>query len=162
LQPSSQFYNVYTYHNVSYFVEKAAFADLTYHLTDRLEGTVGTRYSSNSQSFHVLANGLFGVYDISGNSSDSAQTYLATLRYKPEANLTLYARAASAYRPGGPNIVSPIQIAAGAPSTFGPDKLWNYEVGLKGSLWGQRIRYSADAYHMDWKDMQLNVIIHGG
>ena len=162
LPPSSPFYNVYTYHNVSYFVEKAVFADLTYHLTERLDGTVGTRYSSNSQSFHVLSNGLFGVNDIAGNSSDSAETYLATVRYKPETNLTLYARAASGYRPGGPNIVTPIQIAAGAPSTFGPDKLWNYEAGLKGSFWGERIKYSADAYYMDWKDMQLNVIIHGG
>jgi outer membrane receptor protein involved in Fe transport len=162
LPPSSPFYNVYTYHNVSYFIEKAIFGDLTYHLTDKLDATVGARYSSNNQSFHVLSNGLFGVYDIAGSSSDSADTYLATIRYKPEATLMLYARAASGYRPGGPNIVSPIQIAAGAPSTFGPDKLWNYEAGLKGSLWGQRIKYSADAYHMDWKDMQLNVIIHGG
>jgi outer membrane receptor protein involved in Fe transport len=162
LPPSSPFYNVYSYHNVSYFIEKAVFGDLTYRLTERLDGTVGARYSSNNQSFHVQSNGLFGVYDIPGNSSDSAETYLATIRYKPEATLMLYARAASGYRPGGPNIVSPIQVAAGAPSTFGPDKLWNYEAGLKGSLWGERIKYSADAYHMDWKDMQLNVIIHGG
>jgi outer membrane receptor protein involved in Fe transport len=162
LPPSSPFYNVYTYHNVSYFVEKAVFGDLTYHFTERLDGTVGARYSSNNQSFHVQSNGLFGVNDIQGNSSDSAETYLATIRYKPETTLMLYARAASGYRPGGPNIVSPIQIAAGAPSTFGPDKLWNYEAGLKGSLWGDRIKYSADAYHMVWKDMQLNVIIHGG
>jgi len=162
LPPSSPFYNVYTYHNVSYFEEKAVFGDLTYHFTERLDGTVGARYSSNNQSFHVLSNGLFGVNDIPGSSSDSAETYLATIRYKPETTLMLYARAASGYRPGGPNIVTPIQISAGAPATFGPDKLWNYEAGLKGSMWDERVSYSADAYHMDWKDMQLNVIIHGG
>ena len=99
LPPSSPFYNVYTYHNVSYFEEKAVFGDLTYHFTERLDGTVGARYSSNNQSFHVLSNGLFGVNDIPGSSSDSAETYLATIRYKPVTTLMLYARAASGYRP---------------------------------------------------------------
>jgi outer membrane receptor protein involved in Fe transport len=55
-----------------------------------------------------------------------------------------------------------VQIALGAPRTFGPDKLWNYEAGIKGSLWNQRIIYSADVYHMAWTNIQLNVLIDGG
>ena len=160
LPPSSPYYNVYTYSNTSYFKEKAIFGDLTYHLSDRLEGTVGTRYSSNDQSFRYTNSGnlVGGVPgEFGGDSSDSAETYLATVIYKPAAEMSVYLRAASAYRPGGPNILNPATAAAGAPASFEPDKLWSYEAGMKGSLWNHRITYSADIFQMDWKNIQVGV-----
>lgn len=162
LPSTDPFFNVYSYNNISYFREKAVFGDLTYHLNDRVEGTVGIRYSSNDQSAHWMSTGILGVNDFSIASSDSAETYLATISYKPTSEMTLYVRSASAYRPGGPNIVNAVEVAAKAPVTFGPDKLWNYEGGLKGSLWSQRINYSADIYHMDWSNIQLDVSTNAG
>ena len=47
MPPSSPYFNVYTYSNTSTFIEKAIFGDVTYRLTDQLEGTAGVRYSSN-------------------------------------------------------------------------------------------------------------------
>jgi outer membrane receptor protein involved in Fe transport len=165
LPSSSPYYNFFNYNNTSIFNEKAVFGDLTYHLTDRLEGTVGMRYSVNDQSFNAVDSGLLvgGVTaGLAGASRDSAETYLGTVTYKPTSNTSLYLRAASAYRPGGPNVVSAqLVAAAGAPPTFGPDRLWNYEAGINGSLWNQRITYSVRVYHMDWTDIQLNVLIHG-
>lgn len=161
LPPSSPYYNVYTYLNTAYFRETAAFGDLTYHMTDQLEGTVGARYSRNNQTFTLVTDGLLGVINQHSVSSDSAVTYLATVTYKPQPYLTVYARAASAYRPGGGNGLNSIELAAGVPQSFGPDKLWNYEAGIKGSVWENRVKFSADVFHMHWIDVQLSENVQG-
>ena len=161
LPPSSPFYNVYTYLNVPDYTEKAAYGDLTYHFTEKVEGTVGVRYSTNDQSYTATSTGLLGTNNLVGSSSASATNYLATVRYKPISELMLYVRAASAYRPGGPNILNNVEISAGVPTSFGADTIWNYEAGIKGSGWNNRISYSADIYHMVWRDVQLNAITQG-
>jgi outer membrane receptor protein involved in Fe transport len=163
LPPSSPYLNVFTYHNTSIFNEKAIFGDVTYHFTERLQGTVGMRYSHDDQSFNEWDDGIIDggtLFTTVGSSKDSAETYLATVAYKPTSEMSVYLRAASAYRPGGPNIVDATGLALGAPATFGSDKLWNYEAGIKGS-WAQRITYSLALYYMDWKNIQLNIFFPG-
>jgi outer membrane receptor protein involved in Fe transport len=158
LPTTSPFYNVYTFAVASTYEEKAVFGDLTYHLTSQLEGTVGIRYSANHQSFTETSTGLLGSGAPTGSSRDSATNYLATIGYRPVSNLTVYLRAASAYRPGGPNDLTAVQIAAGVPSSFKADRLWNYEAGVKGTLLNHLLTYSASIYHMQWTDLQITVI----
>lgn len=159
---SSLLYNVYTYYDPPTFDEWAVFGDVTYHLTDQIQATVGTRYSANKQSSDLITSGLLGTgNDVQSESSDSAESYLATLSYKPTSHATLYLRAASAYQPGGPNILNNVEMAAGVPPTFRASTLWNYEGGIKGSAWDERLTYSADAYHMRWTDIQLSVFSSG-
>jgi iron complex outermembrane receptor protein len=159
--PSDPSYNVYTYNNSSHFKESAVFGDFTYRPTDQLEATVGMRYSSNDQSYGYISSGFFGTNNVQGESSASAKNYLVTLSYKLVPAAMLYVRAASAYRPGGPNILNDVEIAAGVPLHFGADTLWNYEAGVKGSSPDKRVTYSADVYHMVWTDIQLNVSTQG-
>jgi len=87
---------------------------------------------------------------------DSSVDYLATVTFKPTSTMTLYLRAASGFRPGGPNNFVQSSIAAGAPPSFKADKLWNYEAGIKGSLFDRRLSYEVAVYHMDWTDIQVN------
>jgi iron complex outermembrane receptor protein len=155
LPPADPFFDIYDYRFDVKFTEKAVFGNLTYHLTDRLEGTVGMRYSENTQPVHTVTEGDFGITNTRTNSRDSSDTYLATISYKPESNTTLYIRAASGYRPGGSFVPPP---GVDIPGTYGPDHLWNYEAGIKGSLMDQRIAYSADVFHMVWTDLQLQFI----
>ena len=159
--PSNPLYNYYNYNTIAWFEEKAIFGDLTYHFTDQLQGTVGVRYSKNDQSLQTITNGLLGVNNDHSSSRDSAENYLATLSYSPISTLTVYARAASAYRPGGSQAINDLEIAAGLKPTYDPDRLWNYEVGVKGSGWDQRVTYSADVFHMVWTDIQLQVLVNG-
>lgn len=160
LAPTSPIYNIYTFLTASVFKEKAVFGTVTYHFTPQLEGALGIRYSANHQSFHVISTGLLGVDDSRGTSKDSATNYLATISYKPSDDLTFYVRAASAYRPGGPNTgLTPAQIAAGVPTSFKSDQLWNYEAGVKGSLLDRRLRFAASLYRMDWTDVQITIIV---
>src|SRR5581483_5488141 len=82
-------------------------------------------------------------------------TYLVTPRYKISPDLMVYARLASGYRPGGNNGEA---TAFNLPLTFKPDKTQNYELGLKGSLFGRTLSYDASVYYIDWKDVQLEQI----
>jgi outer membrane receptor protein involved in Fe transport len=41
--------------------------------------------------------------------------------------------------------------------TFGPDKLWNYELGEKSTLLDKRATLNFDIYDIEWKDIQVTV-----
>jgi iron complex outermembrane receptor protein len=153
--PTSPVYNGYTAYFYPHFREIAGYGDLTYHFNNQWQATVGTRYSSNSQTVHWNSNGLFGTNDVPPVAiDDSSSTYLATVSYKPVEALTAYLRAASGYRPGGPNVLLPGQAEMGAPTGYRSDHLWNYEAGIKGTL-SPQVSYTADVYHMLWKHLQI-------
>lgn len=48
------------------------------------------------------------------------------------------------------------------PDSFDPEKVWSYEVGIKGEALGGRIRYDANAFLYKYKDLQLFVVGLGG
>jgi iron complex outermembrane recepter protein len=164
LPSSSPFFEVYTFASDATFEERAIFGNLTYHFTDRFEASLGARYNENEQDYDVTTRGALSVPNPNSAgfpTDDSANNYLATISYKPSEQLTLYARAANAYRPGGANVLNATQIAAGAPTSYTADTLWNYEVGVKGTAWGNALTYAAAIYHVDWKDTQISARIGG-
>jgi iron complex outermembrane recepter protein len=146
----------------STYQEYAAFADLTYHITDRFDVQVGGRESKIHQTFNET---YFGVYDVCctptgvspytqppENAKSSPFTYLLTPRLRLSNDLMLYARAASGYRPGGPNAAG-----LGVPAAYQPDKTKDYEVGAKGDLLDHEISFDASVYYIDWKNIQLGL-----
>jgi outer membrane receptor protein involved in Fe transport len=161
LPSSDPFYNVYSYDGPARYLERSVFGDVTYHINDQLDVTAGIRHSSSDQVFKLITTGVLGINNLYGTSSDNANNYLGTITYKPIDQLSLYARAASAYQPGGPNALNAIEKAADLPTQFGPSTLWNYEVGVKGSVLENRLNFSLAAYDMDWKNIQLTVITAG-
>jgi len=98
--------DLYTLHLPSRFEEYAAFGDVTWHLTDRFNVTGGTRYAHNEQSFTQTLSGIFGASTETSRSSEDVSTYLANVRYRFSENATAYARFATGYRPGGPNLAA--------------------------------------------------------
>lgn len=144
--------------------EFAGFVDADYYITDALDLMAGYRYSSNNQSYTTGSSGFLSVlsgrptyYTTAASSSDSSPSYLFTLRYRITPDLSTYARAASAYRPGGPQF-SP---APNVPSSFGPDRVWNYEVGAKSDWLDHRVDTDLAVYYMDWNNIQLNALVEG-
>jgi outer membrane receptor protein involved in Fe transport len=84
------------------------------------------------------------------------------LSYEPTSDLNTYVTAAKGFRPGGANIqvpppTDPPYCAAGSPSTFGPDSVWNYEVGEKSRLLDNRLSVNADFYYIKWNGIQQSV-----
>jgi len=150
----------------STYTEYAAYGDLTYHVTPRLALTGGMRIAHNNQNFDQTTGGLLGgpTSTISAPSSDTSKTYMLTASYGLTENSNVYVRAASGYRPGGPNaqLVSPITgLPGNGNATFQPDTLWTYEAGYKADLFDKRLSLSATVYDIEWKNIQQLGAIEG-
>lgn len=155
------FGNVLTTVTQSDYKEQAAFANLTYYFTDAVDLTLGARYAQNDQEVTSTRSGLLlGIFVPTSRRfdfDDDATTYLATLRWRVTPALSTFVRAASGYRPGGPQTNSLFPDAR----PFDADTVWNYEVGVKGSFPERRVGFSASAYHIVWEDIQLNTLRGG-
>lgn len=152
-------YDLLTGDTTNHYAEYAAYGDVTWHFANQWDATVGIRESHNSQSGTTSGGGLLagGAGASRSRSANSDTTYLATVKWRPTADLTAYVRAASGYRPGGPQF----SAAAGVPSSFGPDSVWDYEAGAKGAWLGGRLSADADVYRMNWRSIQLNALVNG-
>src|SRR3546814_1192243 len=62
----------------------------------------------------------------------------------------VYARAATGYQPGGPNVALP-----GMPSSVDSSMLSSYEVGLKSQLADRRVQLDLAAFRIDWDDIPV-------
>ena len=144
----------------SSYRETAAYGDLTLNLDKRWSLTAGARLARNKQQYLAISNGT-PLFDQAG-SSETSKTYLATVRYALDAVSNVYFRAASGYRPGGPN--APAIDATGqpipdTPRTFRSDSLWSYELGYKADLLDKRLNVEAALYTIRWSDLQQNVAL---
>ena len=138
--------------------EYAAFANVTYHFTDRFDVQFGGRESQNREEDGTyIQTGPFVPGGIAIqeplHSKANTFTYLVTPRFRISPELMVYARFASGYRPGGPNFA----INYGAPGAYKPDTTDNYEVGFKGDLFDGTLSLDASLYYIDWKDIQLSL-----
>jgi iron complex outermembrane receptor protein len=137
----------------SRYREWAVFADATFNITEAWDVSGGVRYSRNNQTVSETVSGaLVGpTVNLSDRkSSDDAVTYSVSTSYHLDRDIMLYARIASGYRPGGPNFLVP-----GIPPAYNPDKLTNYEIGLKSQLFDRKLLLNVDAFYIDWRKIQL-------
>jgi iron complex outermembrane recepter protein len=143
----------------STYRETALYGDVTFNFAPQWSLTTGARIARNEQSYSQVVNGAPGP---TTDSSETANTYLATLRYTLTKESNIYFRAASGYRPGGPNAPAldgtgnPIP---GAPTSFKSDSLWSYELGYKADVLDKRLSVEAAVYDIRWKDLQQPVAV---
>ncbi|MGQ3054380.1 MAG: TonB-dependent receptor [Roseateles sp.] len=138
----------------SEYRERALYGDVTWNPSPAWSVTLGARVAENDQVYTVFIN---DALNSSAPSDDTARTYLATLRYALDKTSNVYFRAASGYRPGGPNspaIDANGQVIPDTPKTFGHDTLWSYELGYKADLLDKRLNLEAALFNILWKDMQ--------
>jgi len=139
----------------------AAFGEVSYMLPDNLKASLGARYyeyhsnsvtSVSGVSANGTSNPLFGL------AQNSGVTPKVDLAYIPDDNTTVYGTVSKGFRPGGPN--SPIPVppcASAAPTQFGPDSVWNYELGEKLRFLDSRISVNGAVYYEDWTNVQQQV-----
>jgi iron complex outermembrane recepter protein len=139
----------------------AAFGEVSYMLPDNLKASLGARYyqyhsnsvtSVSGVSANGTSNPLFGL------AQNSGVTPKLDLAYIPDDNTTVYGTVSKGFRPGGPN--SPIPVppcASAAPTQFGPDSVWNYELGEKLRFLDSRISVNGAIYYEDWTNVQQEV-----
>jgi len=147
----------------SKYDEYAGFANATWHATPRFDVTVGGRVAHNKQeAAEQIDSDILGSTATNGlHSSETVFTYSVAPRYELSDHASIYARVASGYRPGGPNVLFP-DAPAGTPTSYDADRLTNWEMGIKaeapdGRLWSAELA----AYYIDWKNIQLFARVNG-
>jgi outer membrane receptor protein involved in Fe transport len=154
--------DVITIAQPSEYHEAAAYGDVTWNLGKDWALTAGARVARNRQRYQQVTGGVPGEL---ARSAETSRTYLATVRYALTPASNVYFRAASGYRPGGPNATaldSAGNPIPGAPTSFKSDSLWSYELGYKGDLLDKRLSLEAAAYDIEWKDIQQPVALGSG
>lgn len=146
------------------YKELAAYGDLTWK-TGPWSVTGGLRVARNRQHFEQEGDGLLvgGKTSLAADSSDTSKTWLLTARYALTPTSGVHLRAATGYRPGGPNAVArdPVTGVPLAAPTFQPDSLTSYELGYKADLLDRRLSLEAAAYRIDWKNLQQFFLANG-
>ncbi|HZO23959.1 MAG TPA: TonB-dependent receptor, partial [Steroidobacteraceae bacterium] len=139
--------------------EYAGFANATWHLVPRFDLTFGGRYSHNKQDAVVDQDGTLNALvgsppQIVASSAEHVFTYSVAPRLQITDTASVYARIATGYRPGGPNVIPP-GAPPGTPAFYKADRTTNYEAGLKSSWLDHRLSFDVSAFYIAWKDIQL-------
>ena len=132
------------------------FAQVTYDLTDALSVDVGGRYST----YDVTGEGAvrlrfvgpppgLQVADTGGAYDDDQFTGKVALNFQPNPDHLFYGFVAKGYKSGG--FSSPTD-------TFDPEKVWDYELGWKGTFAGGAVTTQLGAFYYDYKDFQLDAL----
>ncbi len=154
--------NLYTTSKPATYRDLAGYGDVTWHATTDLSLTGGVRVGHMTQAYTNTSSGLLagGTLTNGGSSKQTADTWLATAGYKLSPDSSVYARAASGYRPGGPNGLFANTSPTISP-TFKSDSLWSYEAGYKGALLDHTLTVEAAVYDIEWRDILQPIYDHG-
>ena len=147
----------------SNYEELAFFGNATWHISPRFEISFGARTSNNDQNATQVTDGpLAGgaLTVIRGSSSESPFTWSFSPRFAVNDDTSIYVRAATGFRPGGPNILPP-GAPPGTPASYDSDSLTSYEAGVKTALDDGRFALDFAAYFLDWDDIQLFTVVNG-
>lgn len=147
---------------ISTYEEIAVFANATWFMTDRFEISFGARQSDNDQTVLQVGEGPLagGASEFAGESSDSPFTWSISPRFQLSEDSSIYLRAATGFRPGGPNVLPPTAPAS-VPSQYDSDTLTNYEIGYKTNSADGRFILDVAGFYIDWEDIQLFATVEG-
>src|SRR6202522_2454069 len=160
--------------NNRYKIEQTAlFADGSYKFTDQWKLEAGVRwyrYQSSQLEQEWGYDTVNPTPPASGRTtaSDSGYNPRIDLSYMPTPDLTTYISASKGFRPGGANIITPppgtapLYCTAGAGPSFGPDSVWNYEIGEKAKLFGNWLTVNSDFYYIKWTGIQQTLLLACG
>ncbi len=78
---------------------------------------------------------------------------MASLQYRPNENVMLYATVSTGYKSGG--FAGSQGVAAAASDPVNKESVINYEVGMKSDLVDGTVRFNAVGFFMDYTDLQV-------
>ncbi|MBA2933531.1 TonB-dependent receptor [Sphingomonas sp. CGMCC 1.13654] len=137
----------------------AAFANGDYHLTDKLTLNAGVRFTSEHKRLDFVQTGIPGFfypdYNIKDHFTDTDVSPTASLSYKFSPAVTTYIKFSRGFKSGGwnPDITTTPNIK------FDPEKVNNFEAGLRTSFAGGKLGLNLTAYYMDYSDLQVSQLL---
>ena len=145
--------------------QTALFGEVTYDLTERWSITGGARwfeYDRDQREIYNQPLGLPILGDFEGggvNASkgkESDTVFKFGTQFQIDDDRMVYFLYSEGFRLGGNNSVRAAE-AGFLPLTYQPDKLSNYEVGLKSQWLDNSVQFNIAAFFMEWDQIQLNV-----
>ena len=167
----------FLYANRAKLKTSAVFGQVGFKITDELKLTAGARYTKDDKSGRRTASCLedagSGLPDgvcvaalaLAGGQSFTvdygqkwdAFTPQAILEYRPNDQVMVYGSVAKGFKGGGWDHIP--ATAAGARISYDPEKVTNYEIGVKSDLFDRRLRLNVAAFSMDYKDLQVQQLV---
>jgi outer membrane receptor protein involved in Fe transport len=155
------------------FIDRAIFGEVTWHVTDKLNITGGTRFFwqdfttsyRGSSPFCGAACGdgtsepaNLGLITSTNKSPVNDHIFKANVAYDVTPDLKFYSTYSEGFRRGGANSFPLAGYARSLPlfTAYKPDLAKNYEVGAKGRLFDRSFSFSADLYQIDLQDFQFS------
>ncbi len=156
----------------------AVFGEGTYYPIPTIRITAGARYQYARDGESTYQNYFYDYSDPGLVTSVSHYyTFLPkfAIGWDVTPTNTIYANASKGFRLGSENRRIPfiaseaagqgvpsydlaaLGIHSNTPASFGPDKLWNFELGDKGRLLGGRVNFSADVFYIIWDNIQTEI-----
>jgi iron complex outermembrane receptor protein len=128
---------------------EAIFGQVTEHVTDKIDLTAGVRDThENKEYIYQSFFGRLGPYSEKYSHFD----WKANVDYKFTPDVMAYATVSTGFRGGGFN---PRPFSASQINEFYPEKLTEYEVGLKSDWFDHKLRANIAAFYGNYKDLQL-------
>jgi len=139
--------------------QTAFFADISYEPIERFVLNFGARrydYEKTTYGQTDIPNWVTGSLvepwrSVSADASGWLMKYNASYRFQQP--MMVYATASQGFRPGGANNTPNLEAAL---VPYGPDSVWNYEVGLKTSWLANRLTLNTAIYQINWEDIQTS------
>ena len=140
------------------YKETALFANGSWRLGERFKIDAGVRQARNKQTFSqdVPAGVLVPIGSTPGASEEDVFTWSLSPQFQLAEDVMVYARVATGYQPGGPNVALP-----GIPPSVDSSMLASYEIGLKSQFADRRVQVDLAVFRIDWDDIQVASSFNG-
>jgi iron complex outermembrane recepter protein len=135
----------------------ALFTELNYAITSKWKATAGLRWYDMEYTAIRYEDGWSngGPTLSEGSAKNTGFNPKAELSYQATEEQLYYVSASKGVRPGGVNTSNLAQKGCGQDyGPYGPDSLWNYELGAKTRWFDGALTVNAAAYYIKWSDVQ--------
>lgn len=164
LDPSTGTYTTFKRDNGFKSESFSVFGEGTLNLASKVELAAGARWSHEARDSyqyslpaHVAFSGAFpGALRLSDKFKDNNLSPQISIRYKPEADTTIYAAYKQGFKSGGFNISQALTPAASvAAGRFGSETAEGGEIGLRTMRLGRDLSLNVTAFQYTYKDLQV-------
>ncbi len=138
----------------------AAYLNGTFALTDRLNASVGVRYTEESKDYlrttSTFSNNIFliGTFAFQDEETWENVSPMVSLDYEVSDDVLLYGRVAQGFKSGGFNGRA---NNPGEDQPYDPETVTSYEIGAKTDWWDNMLRANVAVFYNDYRDFQARV-----
>ncbi len=130
---------------------RAAFAEVSFDFTERLNGILGLRHFEEDIEFRANVDNL----DEKGSFSNTAPKI--GLNFAATEDILIYAIAAEGFRSGGFNAPTTDPPVNGFRPTYESDLLTSYEIGINSQFFNKRVTFNASMFQASWDKVQMDL-----